>query len=67
MTSMQKKLFELQEIGWNLWMMRINYKLTKRTNTEKYKNCIKTNSIVDFNTIRYKLSALSNINHSILN
>ena len=30
-------LFELQEFGLNLSMMRLNYKLTKRTKTEKYK------------------------------
>ena len=33
----EKILFELQEIGWNLSMMRKNYELTKRTKTEKYK------------------------------
>ena len=30
-----KMVFELQGIGWNLSMMRINYKFTKRTKTEK--------------------------------
>ena len=31
-----KIVFELQEIGLNLSMMIINYKLTKRTKSEKY-------------------------------
>ena len=47
----EKILFELQEIGWNLSMMRLNYKLTKRTKTEKYKKCLRTNKIVNFNTV----------------
>ena len=33
----EKNAFELQEIGWNFSMMRVNYKLTKRKKTEKYK------------------------------
>ena len=63
----EKIVFELREIGWNLSMMRINYKLTKRTKTEKYKKSLRRNNILNFNTIRYKLSALSNIIHSVLN
>ena len=31
-----KIVYEIQGIGWNLLMMRISYKLTKRTNTENY-------------------------------
>ena len=56
-----KKVFELQWIEWNLSMMRINYKLTIRTKTEKYKKSLKTNDIINFNTIRYQQTALSNI------
>ena len=33
----RKKVFELQENGSNLSLMRINYKLTKRGKTKKYK------------------------------
>ena len=33
----RKIVFELQEIGWNLSKVRINYKLTKRTKSEKHK------------------------------
>ena len=33
----EKIVFELQEIGRNLSMMRIYYKLLKRTKIEKYK------------------------------
>ena len=61
-----KVVFELQWIGRNLSMMRINYKLTKRTKTEEYKKSSKTNNIMNFKTIRYKLTALSNIIHLIL-
>ena len=41
-----KIIFEFQKIGWNLWRMRINYKLKKRTKTEKYKKPLRTNNIV---------------------
>ena len=61
----EKILFELQEIGWNLSMMRLNYELTKRTKSEKYKKRLRTNNIVTFNTIRQKLSTLRNSIHSI--
>ena len=64
--SKERIPFELQEIGWNLSMMRLNYKLTKRTKTEKYKKCFRTNNTIKFNTTRKKLSELSNIIHSIL-
>ena len=42
-------------------MMRISYKLTKRTKIEKYKKSLKTDRIKNCITIRYKLTALSNI------
>ena len=61
-----KIVFELQGIRWNLSMMRINYKFTKRTKPEKYEKISDKEKIVNFNAIRYKLSALSNIIHSIL-
>ena len=45
---------------WNLSMMRISYKLTKGTKTEKYKKFLKINNIINFNNFCYKLTALSN-------
>ena len=62
-----KIVFELQGIEWNLSMMRINYKLTKRTKIEKYKKSSKMNNIINCNTNRYKLTTLSNIIHLIFN
>ena len=47
----EKILFELQEMGWNLSRMRLNYKLTKRTKTEKHKKPLRTNNIVNFNAV----------------
>ena len=38
----------------------------KRTKIEKYKKSLKPNNIKSFKTIRYKLTALSNINNLIL-
>ena len=38
----EKILYELP-IGWNLTMMRLIYKLTKRTKTKKYKNFFEKN------------------------
>ena len=54
----EKIIFELQEIGWNLSMMWINYKLTNRTKTEMNKTSLRTNNIVKLNI---------NIIYSILN
>ena len=46
--------FEKQGIGWNLSMMRISYKLTKRTTkSEKLKNFRKLCNIMNLMTIRY--------------
>ena len=61
-----KTVSELQWIGWNPSMMRIHYKLTEKTKTEKYRKSLTTNNIMNFNTIRYKLTALGNIIHLIL-
>ena len=61
-------IFELHGIQWCLSVMRISYKLTKRTTkTEKYEKFLKTNNIKNFKAIRCKLTALRNINYSILN
>ena len=64
--STEKIVFELQEIGWNLSIMSINYKTTKTAKIEKYKKSLRTNNIVNLKTIRHRLSALSKIIHSIL-
>ena len=58
---------EIQEIGWDLSLMKINYNLTKRTTkTEKLEKYFKM-FIINFKTISYKLTASGDINHSILN
>ena len=55
---------EIQEIGWDLSLMKISYNLTKGTiKTEKYFKIF----IINIKTIRYKLTASCDINHSILN
>ena len=47
--------------------MKISYNLTKRTTeTEKFEKYFKR-YIINFKTIRYKLTASGNIIHSILN
>ena len=59
--------FEKQENGWDLSLMKVSYNLTKRTTkTEKVEKYFKM-FIINFKTIRYKLTASGNINHSILN
>ena len=50
-------VFKIQGIGWYLSMMRINYKLTKRTKTEEIEKSLKMYNIIHFKTIRYKRSA----------
>ena len=51
--EIQKKLLEIQKNGWNFSMMKISYKLTKRTTkTEKFGNSLKMYNIVNFKTIR---------------
>ena len=57
--------FEIQEIEWELPLMKISYNLTKITQTEKFGKCSKM-YIIDLKSIRYKLTALGNIIHSIL-
>ena len=58
---------EIQEIGWDLSLMKKSYNLTKRTTkTEKLEKNFKMFTI-NIKTIRYKLTASGNINHSILN
>ena len=60
--------FKIQGIGWHLSMMRLKYKLMKRTtNTEKKEKYSKIYDITNFKTIRYKLTAVGNIIHSIFN
>ena len=58
---------EIQEIGWDLSLMKISYNLTKRTTkTEKLEKYFKM-FIINFITICYKLTGSGNINHSIIN
>ena len=59
--------FEIQEFGWDFSLMKISYNLKKRTTeTEKFEKYFKM-YIINFKTIRYKLTASGNIIHSILN
>ena len=52
---------EIQEIGWDLSLMKISYNLTKRTTkTEKFEKYFKL-FIINFKTIQYKLTSLGNI------
>ena len=58
--------FELHGNKWDLSVMRISYKLTKRTNKpEKFKKILKTNNIISFKVFHYELTALSDFFHSI--
>ena len=58
---------EIQYIGRDLSMMKISYKLTKRTTkTEKFEKKMKI-YVINIKTILYKLSASGNIIHSIFN
>ena len=56
---------EKQETGWDLFLMKISYNLTKRTTkTERFEKCFKL-FILDFKTIHYKLTASGNINPNL--
>ena len=58
---------EIQEIGWDLSLMKISYNLTKRTTkTEKFEKNFNL-FIINFKITRYKLTASRNIIHSKLN
>ena len=63
--------FKLQGIVWDLSIMRINYKLTiKATKSEKIEKSLKVfkrYNIINFISIRNKLTALGDPFHSILN
>ena len=50
---------EIQEIVWDLSLMKISYNLTKRT--KKTEKCFIL-FVINVKTIRYKLSALGKIN-----
>ena len=61
-------LFELHEMGCDLAGMKISYKLTKTTTkTEKFGKSLQMCNIINFKTIRYKMTATGNIIHSMLN
>ena len=63
MISLDIQIFRIQKIELDLSMMRISYKLTKKTTkTEKLKNSLKKYNITNFETIRYKMTASNNIN-----
>ena len=58
----------MQQIELDFSMIIISYKLTKKTTkTEKLKKKSLKMYIVNFETIRYKMTALRNINPWILN
>ena len=60
-------IFEIQGIAWDLSMMSIIYKLTKRTTkTENFEKFLKMCILLNFMTIRYKMIASNQIIHSIL-
>ena len=55
--------FEVHRIGCDLTVMIASYKLTKRTTkTEKIEKSVKM-WIINFKTVRYKLTVLSNTIH----
>ena len=56
---------EVQEISWDLSLMKISYNLTKRTTkNEKFEKNFNM-FIISFKTIRYQLTASGSIIHSI--
>ena len=58
----------MQKIGWELSMMKLGYKLTIRTTkSENFGKSLKVINIINFKTIRYKVTASGNIIHSNLN
>ena len=67
MISTDMLFLEAQEIGWDFSLLKISYNLTKRTTkTEKLEKYFKM-FFINYKTIRYKLTASDNINHSIFN
>ena len=59
-------IFEIQGNGRDLSITRISYKMTKRTTkTAKFEKSLKMYNIINFKTIRYKLTASGKINHLI--
>ena len=67
MISVDLLFIEIQEFGSNLSLMKISYNLTKRTTKpEKFAKRLKM-YIMNFKTLRYKLTASGKIIHSIPN
>ena len=65
--SVHMLIFETQEIGCDFSLMKISYKLRKKTTkTEKFEKQLKV-YIINFKTKSYELTAWSNIIYSILN
>ena len=61
-------IFEIQGIGCDLSMSRIDYKLMKTTTkTEKYEKSLKIYNIINFKYLRCKLTASGNIIYLIVN
>ena len=58
-------IFEIQGIEFDLSKTRLSYRLTKRTT--KTEKSLKKYNIINFKTIRYKLTALGKIIHLIVN
>ena len=64
--SVNMLIFEIQGNGRDLSITRISYKMTKRTTkTAKFEKSLKMYNIINFKTIRYKLTALGKIIHLI--
>ena len=63
--QISRYFFEIQEIGRDLSMMKVSYKLTKRRKKTKNFKIKLEMYIVNFRSTRNKLSASGNINHSI--
>ena len=65
--SMDVQIFRIQNFELDLSMMRKSYKLPKKTTKiEKFKKSLKMYIIINFETIRYKMTASASINPWIL-
>ena len=59
--SIDSLMFELQESEWDFPEIKMKYKLTRTKKDEKFQKLRKTNNIIIFKTIRYKLSVLNKL------
>ena len=67
MISLTIYFFRISKIELDLSMMRISYKLKKNNKNWKVWKIIKKYNIINFKTIRYKMTTSGNINPWILN